>query len=68
MARVGFWGCGEDLGEEPAVLEERLVACVLSTLQRVARIEVIVPCRAGRVLKRLDSWVGKGEESEEEED
>ena len=67
VARVGFWGCGEDLGAEPAVLEERLVACVLSTLQRVARIEAIVPCRAGRVLKRLDSWVGKGEESEEED-
>ena len=68
VARVGLWGCGEDLGAEPAVLEERLVACVLSTLQRVARIEAIVPCRAGRVLKRLDSRVGKGEESEEEED
>ena len=68
VARVGLWGCGEDLGAEPAVLEERLVACVLSTLQRVARIEAIVPCRAGRVLKRLDSRVGKREESEEEED
>ena len=69
LARVGLWGCqGEFVGAEPACLEERLVACALSTLQRVARVEMVVPCkRIARVATRGKATrVGRGDESDDE--
>ena len=67
LARVGFWGCqGEFIGTEPACLEERLVACTLSTLQRVARVEMVVPCKriGGVGSRRKAGRLGRGDESE----
>ena len=67
MARVGLWGCqGEFGGTEPACLEERLVTCMLSTLQRVARVEKVVPCKRITLLatRRKAKRVGRGDESD----
>ena len=68
LARIGLWGCQGESGAEPACLEERLVACVLSTLQRVARVEVVVPCRkiGGLATFRRARRVGRGDESDED--
>ena len=68
LARTGLWGCQGESGAEPACLEERLVACVLSTLQRVARVEVVVPCRriGGLATFRRARRVGRGDESDED--
>ena len=68
LARVGLWGCQGEFGAEPACLEERLVACALSTLQRVARVEMVVPCkRIGAVAtRRKAKRVGRGDESDDD--
>ena len=42
LGRSQVWGEG---GEEPPAVEERVVGSVLATLQSLARVERMVPCR-----------------------